>query len=447
VTPHFIPPGSVSTGVVNNIIHTGMAEGGINVNVIDPSRIINHSYQVYFSERVEVRDEGGNWVEAGSDTAGKITRLAKYWNLKDSTTQQVKLVNQSVVNGIDLFPRRDDLMTNIGTDANPIVDGMQIGVSVKYDAPKNYSRTLLYGFGNTQLTHFSSTTTLDIQNYTIFGGTVNSTAKDNFGFGTNDIKELQKDYYLKFTGVWDSLVNSKGQMVHYILAGTGSWATIFSAVNLGTHPLNPNPGTNAPFLIRIPFEVWSKDDNRQVNLMFRDRIQNETDNPFWAWNPNNRMYAILVDTPYDDVHAIPGTPDTLNALATWVLVFYGTHYSLYDFVEIDYTNPILIGVDKFTFNPANGIVNNSPTNFSLLQNYPNPFNPSTTIIYSVPEAGVVTLKVYDILGREVRTLLNEYIAAGAYNVVFNAHGLSSGVYFYKLTAGNSSAVKKLMLIK
>jgi hypothetical protein len=181
--------------------------------------------------------------------------------------------------------------------------------------------------------------------------------------------------------------------------------------------------------------------------MFRDRIQNETDNPFWAWNPNDRMYAILVNSAYDTVHAIPGTPDTLNALATWVLVFYGTHYTLNDVVEIDYTNPILIGVDKFTFNPANSIVNNIPTNFSLLQNYPNPFNPSTTIIYSVPEAGVVTLKVFDILGREVRTLLNEYKAAGAYNVVFNAHGLSSGVYFYRLTTGSKNDVKKLMLIK
>src|ERR1039458_235419 len=74
-------------------------------------------------------------------------------------------------------------------------------------------------------------------------------------------------------------------------------------------PLNPNPGTNAPFLIRIPFEVWSKDDKRQVNLMFRDRIQNETDNPFWAWNPSNRMYAILVNSAYDTVNAIPGKVD------------------------------------------------------------------------------------------------------------------------------------------
>ena len=448
VTPHFIPPGSISAGVVNNTIHTGTAEGSITVNAIDPLRIINHPYQVYFTSREEVRNDNGDWEAAGTDTTGKATRLAKYWNLKDSTTQQVKLVNQSVVNGVDLFPRRDDLITKVGTDANPIVDGMQVGVNVTYDAPIKYSRTLLYGGSdNTQLTHTSSTTTLDIQNYSIFSGTVTSKAIDNFGFGTNDINELQKDYTLKFTGIWDSLINSTGQKYHFTMAGTGSIATIFKAVNLAAHPLNPNPGTNAPFLLRIPFEVWSKDDNRQVNLMFIDRVQNETDNPFWTWNPNGRMYAIIVDSPYDDVHAIPGTPDTLNKLATWALVFYGTNYTVGDQVEIDYANPIQIGVDRFTFNPTNVNVNSSPDNFSLLQNYPNPFNPSTTIIYSVPEAGMITMKVYDILGREVRTLLNEYKSVGSYNIVFNAHGLSSGVYFYKLTAGNYNSVKKLVLLK
>ena len=228
-------------------------------------------------------------------------------------------------------------------------------------------------------------------------------------------------------------------------------ATIFQATSLATHPLNPNPGTNAPFLIRIPFEVWSKDDNRQVNLMFRDRMQTETDNPFWAWNPVNRMHAIIVNSAYDNVNAITTTPGPLNALATWVLVFYGTNYTVGDQVEVDYANPIQIGSDKYTFTPTNvtGIngTNSAPLNFMLSQNYPNPFNPSTTIIYSVPRTSLVSLKIYDMLGREVRTLINEYKSPGSYNIVFNAHGLSSGVYFYRLTAGNYSDVKKLILIK
>ena len=90
-------------------------------------------------------------------------------------------------------------------------------------------------------------------------------------------------------------------------------ATVFKAASLATHPLNPNPGTNAPFLVRIPFEVWCKDDNRQVNLMFRDRVQASTDNPFYAWNINNRNYAVIVNSPYDATKPIAATKDASNA--------------------------------------------------------------------------------------------------------------------------------------
>jgi hypothetical protein len=92
---------------------------------------------------------------------------------------------------------------------------------------------------------------------------------------------------------------------------------------------------------------------------------------------------------------------------------------------------------------------NVPASFDLKQNYPNPFNPSTTIEYSVPQNSFVTLKLYDISGKEVATLVNTEISAGNYSLNFNAdaYHLSSGIYFYKLTAGNEVAVKKLMLIK
>ncbi len=89
----------------------------------------------------------------------------------------------------------------------------------------------------------------------------------------------------------------------------------------------------------------------------------------------------------------------------------------------------------------------SPKNFTLSQNYPNPFNPSTTISYSLPQSGFVKLNVYDALGREIATLVNEKQQSGNYSVQFNAENLSSGVYFYKLSAGNFIAVKKMMILK
>jgi hypothetical protein len=85
--------------------------------------------------------------------------------------------------------------------------------------------------------------------------------------------------------------------------------------------------------------------------------------------------------------------------------------------------------------------------FALSQNYPNPFNPATTITYKLPAAGWVTLKVYDILGREVQTLVNNRQVAGSHSVAFNASRLTSGTYFYRLQAGSSTETRKLVLLK
>lgn len=90
---------------------------------------------------------------------------------------------------------------------------------------------------------------------------------------------------------------------------------------------------------------------------------------------------------------------------------------------------------------------NIPEEFALEQNYPNPFNPSTSIEYRVGSSEYVTLKVYDLTGREVATLVNEYKPAGKYEINFDASQFSSGVYVYRLTAGEYTSTKKLMLLK
>jgi len=561
-TTYPAPTGSFTN---NSFVHKGLADGGPIVNIVDPSKVTGDTYQIYFTQRTEIRDQNGNWLPTGvkkikgnggmhpdtltgssvdmaavygpqtgtidlqctlniagngdladglkivlpnsvtvinaertlsqndftsyltplvsghtvvygdtthpntgngllaggetfiirvqgslpitanwkvfddgangpldasgsttDTTIGSISRIAKYWNLKDSTTGQIKLLNQSLVGGKDLFPGRDrinsyDTTFATGTDAYPIVDGIQVGIDISYNTPINFFKTTLtLGPGSTtKLTSNSTTSDLDIQNYTIFGGVVDSWAKDNFGFGTTSINELQKDYYLKFTGVWDSTKNpTTGQVVHFIKPGTGSWATIFRATSLATHPLNPSPGTNAPFLIRIPFEVWSKDDNRQVNLMFRDRIQTEVDSEFWAWNPVNRMYGIIVDSPYDTVNAITtAATDTRNALATWVLVFYGTNYTKGDQVEVDYPNPIQVGVDTYTFKvpAATYSVAKAKSDLNAINVFPNPYygvnseelnkyNRFVTFSHLPPRA---TIRVFNLAGVLVQTIYKD----------------------------------------
>jgi hypothetical protein len=88
-----------------------------------------------------------------------------------------------------------------------------------------------------------------------------------------------------------------------------------------------------------------------------------------------------------------------------------------------------------------------PSEFSLQQNYPNPFNPTTTINYSIPKSGFVKIKVYDLLGRIVTTLVNENKLVGNYSVQLNASKLTSGVYFYRMESGSFSQTKKLLLLK
>lgn len=91
------------------------------------------------------------------------------------------------------------------------------------------------------------------------------------------------------------------------------------------------------------------------------------------------------------------------------------------------------------------------SDYKLNQNYPNPFNPNTVISYELPENNYVTIKIYNLLGSEVATLMNGYQTSGAHKVTFNASSsgsrLASGIYLYKIQAGNFASTKKLMLLK
>ncbi len=102
--------------------------------------------------------------------------------------------------------------------------------------------------------------------------------------------------------------------------------------------------------------------------------------------------------------------------------------------------PYIVGV-------KNNFENKIPTHFQISQNYPNPFNPTTKIKFEIPKSSFVTLKVYDILGREVAKLVNQGKSAGSYEINFDASELTSGIYFYRIQAGNFAQTRKMMLLK
>jgi photosystem II stability/assembly factor-like uncharacterized protein len=133
-------------------------------------------------------------------------------------------------------------------------------------------------------------------------------------------------------------------------------------------------------------------------------------------SPNGNWYLLIKDS-------------TLSKDRTGVIKSWG--------ITVTYNTPIL--VEK--------ISESIPVSFGLYQNYPNPFNPTTTIKFKVKETGMVSLKVYNILGKEVASLVNEEIKAGEYETKFDGSALSTGIYFYRFTAQDFSDTKKLVLIK
>jgi hypothetical protein len=142
--------------------------------------------------------------------------------------------------------------------------------------------------------------------------------------------------------------------------------------------------------------------------------------------PNGNMLDVVAHFVFF-VDAIPGTSlftGDDNALGTW-----------------QYLSAVVTQIPTSVENP--GVVNS----FNLEQNYPNPFNPSTTIKYSVAERSNVAIKVYDMLGKEVASLVNTVKDAGSYEVDFSAQNLASGMYVYSITAGNFTSSKKMMLLK
>jgi predicted extracellular nuclease len=131
--------------------------------------------------------------------------------------------------------------------------------------------------------------------------------------------------------------------------------------------------------------------------------------------------------------------DTIASL-TGIVYYSFNQYKFVPRTDADFVGVVLTSVAE---RAGTGI----PGAFELSQNYPNPFNPSTTIRYAIPATGMTSLKIYNILGQEVATLVNEVLPAGVYTVRFDASSLASGLYFFRIQSGSFSQVKKMVLVK
>jgi len=161
---------------------------------------------------------------------------------------------------------------------------------------------------------------------------------------------------------------------------------------------------------------------------------------------NHFVYAdwpIPIDLSYTDADLLTAG---LGGFPIGDLGWFPTQFASWktqESLELAYIDSVLTG--KITVGVQTAP--QSPQKFQLQQNYPNPFNPSTTIGYQLPAGSHVTIKVFDVLGREVVTLVNERQTAGGHSIVFDASHLPSGIYFYSITAGKFHQVKKMVLVK
>jgi photosystem II stability/assembly factor-like uncharacterized protein len=209
--------------------------------------------------------------------------------------------------------------------------------------------------------------------------------------------------------------------------GNSAWSTVWKFTTTMPAPAAPNlvsPANNSIGSSLTPLMNWDSTVNASSF-----RIQVSSDSLFATSNFDTTLSVTQVTVPAGKL--------TNNVKYFWRVMSSGpggnsAWSAVWNF------KPLLTGISG---------MNEIPAEFKLYNNYPNPFNPSTTIKYDLPENGFVKIRVFDITGQEVNTLVNEQKQAGRYEITFNAASLSSGVYFYRIEAGKFTEMKKMVLVK
>lgn len=210
----------------------------------------------------------------------------------------------------------------------------------------------------------------------------------------------------------------------------------------GTWYLNdPSDNTNLDFVINgqapAPVKLSLFNSNIKTNNIFLNWITSEEEN-----NSGFDIERKNINGEWNKIGFVNGN-GTKNSESNYSFEDRNLATGKYQYrlKQIDYNG------NYEYFNLDGEVEVGVPAKFDLSQNYPNPFNPVTKINYDLPVSLLVSLKIYDMLGKEVTSIVNEYKEAGYYTVSFDASRLTSGVYFYRLIAGNNSAVKKLVVLK
>jgi hypothetical protein len=296
--------------------------------------------------------------------------------------------------------------------ANPIYDGILFTIgSLTFDAPLDYS--------GHPVTPASNAGNYDLASYTDFGDP-NSWAITSWGFGTTNVDTLQNDVKIVWDGEYDDPITYQDSIIlHPIKEGTGSIAMQVGARNYD-FTLNPYRGMvsndetpEGYFQIRIPFKVYDNATGEQINCIVYDRSQAfPAAGDFYPWNPSDRMYIWIMDKPYDGELTYPDGAD--GKYLTWNQVYWESHWTYGDEIIWQYANPIVAGVDRYTFSttaPVNSL-SAAKEEVKKINVFPNPYyayNPSETsrfdrfVTFShLPRKA--TIRIFNLGGVQVRKI-------------------------------------------
>jgi len=438
---------------------------GSDFGAFEGSNVLTINVNPWFSGDFEsvsvgyvIYDDGYSGTLINSEGEFEIT---DYWEYGPNTILMdiVDLTDQELILSTDIYPNEEG--TNID-----IIDGFKLFKgSVIYGSAEDFN-DIIYAFdapcwdpANRPCFQEWVDGYYDIDSYAHNNWAPTARAIDTWGAGTTSPGILGRDVQIRFTGVYGAPVEISGGGVYVPVESGGSLAWIDGArvSDLASHPDANNPGDGSPFHIRIPFEVWDIEHPsgpRQIDVTIYDRIQpyNGSADTVWAFNPYNRMYTHFIMEDYATSSlATEISEDSL----TWNLVWWETQWVAGDTIIIEYLTPVSTE-DRYLFTPATGsfrhISDVIPDGYNLVQNYPNPFNPTTKIDYGLPEASNVRLIIYDILGREVITLVNGMQEPGYKSITWNGknafgNNVGAGMYFYQIKAGEFMQVKKMVLLK
>ena len=451
---------STDNGNSWNPVDSGLANTNVSVLAVSGSRLFagTQGGGVYLSTNA-----GTSWNSGNNGLAGGVNVLAfaasglnlfagtngdgvfvstnhgTSWSVTTNPGFTNNVVNALAVSGANLFaggPGGVSLSTNNGASWNAVDSGLTT-YSTDFFGNPVITTSIAYSFGISGNNIFAGT------NGNVFLSTDNGTTWniDTAGMG------------------------GPGNVTAFAFAGANLLAAAENGMYLSTNngtswsPVNLGSGAAYETLVQ-PYAVVASGNDLFAGGSWG--IDLSTDNGS-SWNP---VDSGLAYGPNISAVAISGT-DILagdqygqgvylsdNNGATWSTVNSGfsTNPAIYA-LTISGSNVVAgtaNGVWTVPLSQVAAVSKNKsalPEAFSLSQNYPNPFNPTTVISYQVPVSGQVTLKVYDMLGREIATLVNNKESAGSYSVKFDGSRLASGVYFYRLQAGSFSQTKKLLLMK